>query len=186
MEENQIIQLYWDRDPRAISVSDEAYGPYCRAIAGRILSDLRDREECINDTWLRAWNTMPPRWPERLRLFLGTITRNLALSRWEQASAQKRGGGELPLALEELSSAIPAGQTTEQAAEARELTAALERFLAALPQQARIIFLRRYWYLLPVKDIARSLSLGESAVKMSLSRSRKKLKAFLEQEGIKL
>ena len=186
MEENQIIQLYWDRDPRAISVSDEIYGPYCRAIAGRILSDLRDREECINDTWLRAWNTMPPRWPERLRLFLGTITRNLALSRWEKASAQKRGGGELPLALEELSSAIPAGQTTEQAAEERELTAALERFLAALPQQARIIFLRRYWYLLPVKDIARSLSLGESAVKMSLSRSRKKLKAFLEQEGIKL
>jgi len=186
MEDNRIIQLYWDRDPRAISASEEAYGSYCRAIAGRVLPDLRDREECLNDTWLRAWNAMPPQWPERLRLFFGTITRNLALSRWEKASAQKRGGGELPLALEELSEAVPSGQTTEQVVEDRELTAALERFLSALPQQARVIFLRRYWYLTPVTDIAQSLSLRESAVKMSLSRSRRRLKDFLEREGIEL
>lgn len=186
MEERQVIQLYWDRDPRAISASEEFCGAYCRTVAARVLTDARDREECINDTWLRAWNAMPPRWPEKLRLFLGAITRNLALSRWEQLTAQKRGGGELPLALEELSDVLPGRETVEQTVEAHELTAALERFLESLPRQARTIFLRRYWHLLPVKEIARGLSVSESRVKMSLLRSRKMLKAFLEQEGIGL
>ena len=126
---------------------------------------------------------MPPQRPSLLRAFFGTITRNLALNRWEKQHAQKRGSGQLPLALEELSQCVPAATTVEQAMEDRELTALLERFLDSLPHHARTIFLRRYWYLMSVKDIARSLSVSESKVKMSLLRSRSKLRDLLEREG---
>ncbi len=184
MTDQSIIELYWARDQLAIRESDQKYGPYCRAIAYNVLQDPRDSEECVNDTWHRAWESMPPQRPGLLRAFFGTITRNLALNRWEKQHAQKRGGGQLPLALEELSQCIPAADTVEQAVEERELTDLLERFLANLPKQARTIFLRRYWYLMPVKDIAKSLSVSESKVKMSLLRSRNKLRELLEKEGI--
>lgn len=184
MEDHQIIELYWDRDPRAITASDAKYGPYCRTIARNILWDERDGEECVNDTWHRAWNAMPPQKPGVLRAFFGKITRNLALSRYEKNTAQKRGGGELPLALSELERCIPARGTVEQQIEDEALTALLEAFVKGLPQRDRQIFLRRYWYLCPVKDIARGLDLGESRVKMSLLRSRNKLRELLEREGV--
>ncbi len=186
MEDNVIIDLYWARDQRAIQASDAKYGPYCRAVAGSILWDHRDREECVSDTWQRAWNTMPPQKPSLLRAFFGAITRNLALNRYEYDHAQKRGGGQLPLALEELQDCLPAPNSTEQAVEAGELTALLETFLRSLPTRERTVFLRRYWYLQPVKDIARSLGLGESRVKMTLLRTRAKLREVLEKEGIAL
>lgn len=186
MEDNHIIELYWARDQRAITASDAKYGPYCRAVARNILWDERDGEECVSDTWHRAWNAMPPQKPVFLRAFFGKITRNLAFNRYEKSTAQKRGGGELPLALAELEGCIPAQNTVEKTLEDRELTALLEGFVEALPDRDRTIFLRRYWYLCPIKDIARSLSLGESRVKMSLLRSREKLRALLEEEGIAL
>ena len=184
MEDHQIIDLYWARNEQAITASDAKYGPYCRTVARNILWNEQDGEECVNDTWHRAWESMPPQRPSLLRAFFGTITRNLALNRWEKQHAQKRGSGQLPLALEELSQCVPDATTVEQAIEERELTVLLERFLDNLPQRARTIFLRRYWYLMPVKDIARSLSVSESTVKMSLLRSRNKLRELLEREGI--
>lgn len=186
VEDHQIIELYWARDEQAITVSDAKYGPYCRAVARNILWDERDGEECVSDTWHRAWNVMPPQKPGLLRAFFGKITRNLALSRYEKNTAQKRGGGELPLALEELENCIPAQATVEQQIEDAALTALLEGFVKSLPERDRTIFLRRYWYLCPVKDIAKGLALGESRVKMSLLRSRNKLRELLEQEGIAL
>ncbi len=184
MEDNAIIDLYWARDERAIQASDTKYGPYCRTVAGSILWDRRDREECVSDTWQRAWNTMPPQKPSLLRAFFGAITRNLALNRYQYNTAQKRGGGQLPLALEELEQCLPGGRSPEQAVEEGELTALLERFLRGLPLRERTVFLRRYWYLQPVKDIARSLGLGESRVKMMLLRTRSKLREVLEKEGM--
>ena len=184
VNDQAIIELYWARDQLAIRESDEKYGPYCRTIAHNVLQDRLDSEECVNDTWHRAWESMPPQRPGLLRAFFGTITRNLALNRWEKQHAQKRGGGQLPLALEELSECLPATDSVERAVEERELTALLELFLESLPRQARVIFLRRYWFLMPVKDIAKGLSVSESKVKMSLLRSRNKLRELLEKEGI--
>lgn len=184
MNDQRIIDLYWARDPRAIGETDRKYGPYCHAIAHNVLHNMQDSEECVNDTWHRAWNSMPPQRPSLLRAFLGTITRNLALHRWERQNAQKRGGGQAALALEELSECVPAPDTVEKAVEDRELTAVLEAFLDSLSREGRTIFLRRYWYLEPVKTVAKGLGLSESKVKMSLLRSRQKLKDHLEKEGI--
>lgn len=185
MDDQQIIALYLARSERAIAETDARHGPYCRAIARRILQSPEDSEECVNDTWLRAWNAIPPQRPKRLAVFLGRITRNLALDRWEAQHTQKRGGGQVCLALEELAQCLPApgeGDMTETLA----LVQALDRFLSGLPRQARLLFLRRYWYLDSVEEAARQLGLGESAAKMSLARSRRKLKAVLEKEGITL
>ncbi len=184
MEDTRIIELYWARDQRAISASNDKYGPYCRAVAEGILWDWRDREECVSDTWHKAWDSMPPQRPSLLRAFFGAITRNLALNRYEHDHAKKRGGGQLPLALEELAECLPAARSVETEVEARELTALLETFVRALPPRERTIFLRRYWYVQSVKDIARSLELGQSRVKMTLSRTRAKLRQVLEQEGM--
>ena len=117
MHDQAIVELYWARDQSAIRQSDEKYGPYCRTIAHNVLHDPLDSEECVNDTWHRAWESMPPQRPNLLRAFFGTITRNLALNRWEKQHAQKRGGGQLPLALEELSACVPAPRGVEQAVE---------------------------------------------------------------------
>lgn len=184
MKDQAIIDLYWARDPRAVTASEEAYGAYCRAVARGILWDERDGEECVSDTWHRAWLSMPPRRPAVLRAFFGKITRNLALHLYERQHAQKRGGGQVPLALEELEECIPSAHSVENALEGQALSALLDRFLRELPSRERVIFLRRYWYLCPVKDIARSMGLGESLVKMSLSRTRQRLRQMLEKEDI--
>lgn len=184
MEDHQIIELYWARSESAIEETSSKYGSYCGAIAYRILQDREDTEECVSDTWLKAWNAMPPKRPGKLSAFLGTITRNLALKRWESRSAEKRGGGQVSLALEELEGSIadPADSPEEQAI----LLDALNRFLSGLSPQARIIFLRRYWYLCPVEEIARMGKMSEGAVKMSLHRSRRALRRQLEKEGFSL
>ena len=186
MEDKQIIELYFARSEQAIAETDARYGLYCRSIASRILHDREDSEECVNDTWLRAWNTIPPQRPRKLAVFLGRITRNLALNRWEVDSAQKRGGGQVPLALEELRECLPASGAGTDPTETLVLTETLNRFLAALPKESRVIFLRRYWYLDSISEISRRMGLTESKVKMSLLRSREKLRSLLEKEGISL
>ena len=186
MEDKQIIELYFARSEQAIAETDAKHGPYCRSIAGRILHNREDSEECVNDTWLQAWNAIPPQRPQRLAVFLGRITRNLALNRWEANAARKRGGGQVPLALEELRDCLPASGTGTDPTEMLVLTQTLNRFLAALTKETRIIFLRRYWYLDSIGEIAQRLNLTESKVKMSLLRSREKLRSVLEKEGISL
>ncbi len=181
-----IVELYWQRREAAISQTAEKYGGYCHAIAFNILSDAADSEECVSDAYLNAWNSMPPHRPKVLRTFLGKITRNLALNRFMARTAQKRGGGQVPLALEELCQCIPAPGGTEKAVDDRALARLLNEFLASLPARSRKIFMRRYWYLSPVGEIARDFGMGESSVKMSLLRSRRKLRELLEKEGVLL
>lgn len=186
MEEKEIIDLYWARSEQAIGETDKKYGKFCHTIAYNILADHEDSEECVNDTYLQTWNAIPPRRPNKLSAFLGKITRNLALNRYAQATAQKRGGGQIELAIEELAECLPDPNTVDRQIEDRELAVLFNRFLAGLPEEARKFFLRRYWQLCTVREIASIYGISESKVKMSLMRTRGKLKHFLEQEGIDL
>ncbi len=184
MNDREIIDLYWARAEQAITETARRYGRYCHAIAYNILHSREDSEECVNDTWLRAWEAMPPHRPERLDTFLGKITRNLALNRWEKAAAAKRGSRQVAVAIEELHDCLPAADNIEHALDSMALTEALNRFLAAMPAETRRIFIQRYWYMRSIKSIAAELGAGESKVKMALLRARAELKQYLEKEGI--
>jgi len=186
VEDKQIIDLYWVRSETAISETANRYGRYCHSIAFNILHSHEDSEECVNDTFFHAWKTMPPQRPNKLSAFLGTITRNLSLNKWEQYSTEKRGLGQVPLALEELQDCIPALENVEQVADDLTLTEILNHFLSTLPKDRRKIFMRRYWYMCSIKEIAKGYSMSESKVKMSLLRSRNELKQLLEKEGFNL
>ncbi len=177
MEDAAIIALYWERSESAVESTQEKYGARCRGIAWNILRSDADSEECVNDTWLRAWDAMPPERPTRLGAFLGRITRNLALDRLKKRGSRKRGGGRLELALSELEECLPSGGDPADELALREL---LDRFLASLNEDARVIFLRRYWYMLSVEEVARGLGASRSKVKSSLMRSREKLRELLE------
>lgn len=184
MDDNQIIALYWARSENAISETAKKYGNYCHRVALRILDSREDSEECVNDTWLKAWEAIPPTWPEHLSAFLGRITRNLALQRHEKYNAAKRGSGQVPLALHELESCIPGKGDVEKIIDEMVLTEILNRFLEGLPPESRRIFVRRYWYLHSVKEIAEEYRLSESKVKVTLFRTRRKLRQLLEKEGV--
>lgn len=183
MEDYAIVDLYWSRNPEAISRTCEKYGNYCRAVARNILPDRRDIEECVNDTWLNAWNAMPEDRPGLLAQYLGRITRNLALNRWRAGRAEKRGRGELPLVLDELAECVSSA-TPLQTLEAAELERAVNAFLHTLPERECSIFLRRYWFAEPAADIARRFGMRENTVRTILFRSRKKLQCCLEKEGL--
>ena len=184
MEDSAIIDLYWARAERAISESDTKYGGYCRCIAHNILQNREDTEECVSDTWLHAWNAMPPQRPSILSSFLGRITRNLSFDRCRRQKAEKRGGGALPLALDELSECVPAPGRVEHALEEQELADSIDRFLRTLPERECSIFLRRYWYVDPVQLIAARYEIKENTVKSILFRTREKLRRYLLEEGI--
>jgi len=184
MEDSAIIDLYWARDEQALLQTDLKYGKLCRNVAFNILRNQEDTEECVNDTWLRAWNAMPPNRPGVLSAFLSRITRNLALDTYKASKADKRGGGQMPVALEELGDCIAGLQSVENEMSYRELTKLLDGFLRQLPEKECCIFLRRYWYVDSTKDIAKRYGMPEGSVKSQLSRTRQKLKKILEQEGI--
>lgn len=184
MRDEAIVGLYWSRDERAIAFTDEKYHIYCHTIADRILHSIDDAEECVNDTWLRAWNTIPPQKPSNLRLFLGRITRNLSLDRYRRLHADKRGGGEMPVLLEELEECATARDAVFEEIRKKELAEQLNHFLRALSLRDRTVFLKRYFYAMPVSEIARQLGMTENNVSKILSRTRDKLKLFLGEEGI--
>ena len=183
MEDHMIIDLYWARDQRAIVESEDKYGPYCRAIARGILERREDAEECVNDTWLRAWNAMPPQRPSVLRMFFAKITRNLSFDRVRSRTAQKRGGGELPLVLEELSQCIVRESPLEDAVLAQELDRSVRAFLRTLPDRECDVFLRRYFFTEPLADIAAGYGLSRNHVSVLLRRTRTKLRDHLQKEG---
>ncbi len=186
MEDTAIIDLYFARNEEAITRTEEKYGCYCSRIAKGILRDPEDARETLSDTWLAAWNAIPPQIPRRLAAFLGKITRRIAINRLNAQTAAKRGGGELLLALEELQLCVPSGDSPEQALEEKELSALIREFVGRLPQAQRRVFLLRYWYIEPVKSIAQRMGYSESKVKSMLWRIRKELKAQLEKEGYRL
>lgn len=183
MEDVKIIDLYWQRSEAAIDETEKKYSRYCHSISFHILHSEEDAEECVNDTWLSAWNAMPPRRPICLSTFLGRITRNLSLDRFKRYTAEKRGSGQLELALDELDQVIPAADI-EEAVHEKELTRALDQFLESLSKEKRIIFVKRYWYFLPIKTIAEQMGTSEKQMNSALFRLRKKLKAYLEEEGV--
>ena len=186
MQDYEIIALYWARDQRAIPETSERYGGYCAAIARNILYDAEDTEECVNDTWLSAWNAMPPHRPSILSTFLGRLTRNLAINRWQKRAAGKRGGGETALILDELENCVSGAEDTEDAVIRQELLAAVNEFLRHLPERKRQIFLCRYWYSDSVADIAARFGMKENAVSKTLSRVRKDLRSDLTKRGYSL
>lgn len=184
MDDRLIINLFNERSENAISETAAKYGKYCHSIAFNILNNEEDTEECVNDTYMKAWEVIPPQIPEKLSAFLGKITRNLAISKYRHNNTQKRGGGQVALVLEELAECIPAENNTEQVVADKLFVEALNAFLEELSEEKRKIFMQRYWYLRPVAEIAQEFSVSESKVKMTLLRTRNTLKLFLEKEGI--
>lgn len=184
MEDSQIVDLFWQRDERAISEIGQKYGRYCHAIANNILHNRQDAEEVVNDTYIGAWNAMPPHRPVILSTFLGKITRRLSLKKWRARTAEKRRGDELAVALDELEACIPSAQSMDQTLEERELTQIINAFLDTLPTDARRVFLRRYWYFDSISEISFRFGFGSSKVKMMLKRTREKLLVRLQKEDI--
>lgn len=184
MEDAAIVALFWERNERALTETAAKFGAYCRKIAMNILGSTRDAEECENDTLLAAWNSMPDNRPDRLAPYLGRITRNLALDRSDAARAQKRGGGQAALVLEELEDCLPAPDGVEEQFDAAETARRISAFLRTLPEETRRIFVRRYWYCDPSADIAARLGISEAKVRVTLHRTRKKLAAYLEEGSV--
>ena len=181
-----IIDLYWARQEQALEETDRKYGSYCWTIAHNILRNRQDTEECVNDTYWKAWNAMPPHRPAILSAFLGRIARNLSLDRFKAGRTGKRGGGRVLVALEELEECIPGSSNVEQALADAELARMIDRFLRKLPEKECCVFMRRYWYVDTVHEIARRYHMSEGTVKSSLHRTRNKLRSYLEQEGVAL
>lgn len=186
MEDLQIVQLFLDRSEKAIEALSEKFGKYLNAIAFNVLSDKEDAEECVNDTYLRVWNSIPPQKPNCLKAFAGKITRNLALDLMDRKNTLKRGGGQINLALDELSEVVGANSDPLENIQMQELAECLNIFLEALPSDKRMLFMKRYWYLMSVKDIAKEMDMTEANVKTSLFRVRKQLKEELAKEGINI
>lgn len=181
MEDRELIALYWNREERAIAETKSKYGAYCNTIAWNILHQRQDAEECENDTYLAAWNAIPPAKPTRLSAFLGRIARNIALDRYDYNTAKKRG--EIPLILSELSE-ISSSQSLEQQFEEKDTVVHISAFLRTMNKTTRMVFLRRYWYADSIADIAKRFHMSESRVKSMLYRTRKKMRNYLEAGGI--
>ena len=184
MEDDAIVTLYWQRNEEALRASAVKYGSRLRGLAQRILADAHDAEECENDTYLAAWNAIPPHEPRSyLFAFLARITRHLSLDRCRSRDREKRGGGRVDALTEELIQCLPGGERPEEALDLQALGETISAFLQAQPEEKRNLFLRRYWYCDAISDIARRYGLSESKVKSSLSRSRKALGEQLRREG---
>lgn len=183
MEDSAIIELYFQRSDRAVTETQGKYGRMLRSISFNIVKSMSDAEECENDTYMKTWNSIPPKRPDVFSAFLAKIVRNLSLDRYDELHAAKRGGGEIPALLDELAECLPDEAEPFAGVENRELAAEINAFLEKLKPDARNIFLRRYWFGDSVQEIAEQTGFGTSKIKMSLLRSRNELKAILEKEG---
>lgn len=180
MNDEAIVALFWERSETAIEQTSKAYGDYCRVIAMGILENESDAEECVSDTYLSAWNAIPPAHPNNLKTYLGKLTRNHALSMLRKRDAQKRGSGEMHIILEECQNLLTE-RTDWELSNKIALRDAFNQFLRDLPPLTRRVFLQRYWYMLSISEIARGLGISESRVKMLLHRTRNKLSEYLKK-----
>jgi len=183
MNDSEIIELYWNKDSKAISASMDKYGSYCFTIAYGILNDAQDSEECVNDTWLRAWYAIPPTRPTVLKVFFAKIARHLSFDRYKARKSLKRGGGETTLVLEELAECIADESDVEGQVDAKQLGKAINQFVVSLPERERNLFVRRYFFSEPIKVIANRYDMNENSVNVTLSRVRKRLRSHLSEEG---
>lgn len=186
MDDTKIVQLYWDRNEQAIPATADKYGNYCTSIAKNILGNHEDVEECVNDTYMNAWNSMPPHRPSILSAFLGKIICNLSFNRYKHDTADKRGGGELPVVLDELSELVSGKDDVEEEICHNELVRSIDTFLDNLSPKKRSIFVSRYWYADSISEIAICHGMNDSAVSMTLSRLRLKLHNYLLERGFEL
>jgi RNA polymerase sigma-70 factor (ECF subfamily) len=186
MEDTQIIQLYLNRDEKAISETSIKFGNYCNSIAINILNNWEDAEECVNDTYLCAWNSIPPTRPTSLKVYLGRITRNLSFNIYKKMNAEKRENGQTALVLDELAECVSGGCEPEQEFLQKELICSINNFLRALSKEKRIIFVRRYWYSDSISDIADRVGKTENSVSVTLNRLRKMLNIHLRERGFNL
>ena len=186
MDDEKIVQLYYERNEQAIQETANKYGNYCNSIAKNILGNNEDAEECVNDTYLNTWNSIPPHNPKMLSTFLGKIVRNLAFNRYKHNHADKRGGSELPLVLDELAECVSGNDNITDTFVMKELISAINEFLSTLPEVKRNIFIRRYWYTESTVDIAKSYDMESAAVSMMLKRMRSKLHNYLIERGYDL
>jgi len=184
LDDNIILDLYWARSESAISETAQKYGGYCTKIAMNILQNSEDTEECVNDTYLKTWNAIPPQRPTIFSSFLGKIIRNLSLNKYKEQRAKKRGGYEVVLLLDELEDCVPSGNRVEYEYEAGVIAQTIDRFLHSIDAESRIVFVRRYWYVDSIRSIAARFQMSESKVKSMLFRTRSKLRIYLEKEGI--
>lgn len=186
MEDTQIVQLYWARDQKAITETVTKYGNYCTSIAKNIPGNNEDAEECVNDTYMNAWNSMPPYRPNMLSTFLGKITRNLSFNRYKHNHADKRGGSELSAVLAELSECVSGKDNIEQEIDYKELVKSIDSFLDTLSTKKRNMFICRYWYTESISEIAKQFNMRENTVSMTLNRIRLKLHKYLIEEGYEI
>ena len=186
MDDTKIVQLYWDRDEQAIPVTADKYGNYCTSIAINILGNREDAEECVNDTYMNAWNSMPLHRPNILSTFLGKIVRNLSIKRYKHNTADKRGGGQATVVLDEIAEFVSDTDSVEKEIDHRELVKAIDSFLDRLPTDKRSIFVCRYWYFDSVSDIANRFGMTENNVSVTLNRLRLKLHNYLLERGFEL
>ena len=185
MEDHQIIELYWARNEQAITETSQKYGAFCFSIATNILSIREDTEECVNDTYHHVWNAIPPQRPIKFKPWLGKIVRNLAINLWNKNHTQKRYAGMTEL-LCELDDCIPSPQTVEQEIGDKELTECIDRWLRSIPQEDRILFVRRYWNGIALRDLAEEKGIDPGKMAQRMYRLRIKLKTALEKEGVLL
>lgn len=183
MDDRQIIELYFERDEQAIAETQNKYGKYCLTVANNILSNEQDSEECVNDTYNKTWNVIPPQKPNNLKLFLAKIVRNLALDKLKSETRKKRGGNNFELALDEISEIISDGESVEAELESKEFMKSVNSFLHTLPLRDCNVFISRYFYLDSIEKIAKKYGLSVANVSKILSRTRTKLKEFLSKEG---
>ncbi len=186
VDDNEIIELYLRRDERAITETSRKYEAYCMKISMNILNSRLDSEECVNDTYMQTWKAIPPHRPAVLASFLGKITRNLSINRYNALYAEKRGAGEFALSLDELDDCVAGESTVESEAEIRMLSRAISEFLRRQPALARKVFVCRYFYCDSIAEIAALFKMSESKTKSMLFRTRNKLKKHLEEGGIRI
>lgn len=183
MTDMEIISLFNKRDESALSAVSGKYGSICTGIAFNILRNHQDAEECVNDVYLKVWDSIPPEQPKSLSAFVGKITRNAAIDRYRKDNSEKRGGGEIPLVLDELAECVSGSSNVEENAERHDLLAAINRFLDALPADRRIAFVMRYCLCEDIKSIAQRLGVTQNNVSVNLNRTRKHLVSYLAKEG---
>ena len=186
MRDQEITELFWERKEQAVTESNIRYGAYCRRISYNILANKEDVEECMNDTWYKAWNAIPPQRPLCLKAFFGKIIRNLSLNRWKWDRAGKRIRPEAMLVLDELGECVSGREQPEDAVLAEELKKEINRFLHGLSAREQGMFVQRYFYLESIKSIARYHGITENAVSVNLNRVRKQLKQYLSERGYHL
>lgn len=186
MDDSKIVQLYWDRNEQALTATSDKYGNYCISIAKNILGNKEDAEECVNDTYMRAWNSLPPHRPNILSTYLGKITRNLSFNLYKRNTADKRGGGEVPVVLDEIVDLVSDTDDVEKEIDRRELVKAIDDFLGKLPVDKRSIFICRYWYFDSISNIASRFGMTNNYVSVLLNRLRLKLHNYLLERGFEI